>query len=150
MTQVKGRATAQLSPISSPFQHKTLTNISKRTKWTEIEEGIKALLFSPEFRAKFGVCYFDSARGIVGWKCSRNLDECPKLKFKSKAMQEIHTDGDWRQHLDEFGMKVVKKKEMKKTIFIDLSFAIFQKQQPQVQIAKRKSCGSTPPLSNAS
>ena len=49
LTQVKGRATAQLSPISSPFQHKTLTNISKRTKWTEIEEGIKALLFPLSF-----------------------------------------------------------------------------------------------------
>ena len=49
MTQAKGDSMAQLPPLASPFRHKTLTSISKRTKWPDIENLIKGLLILPEF-----------------------------------------------------------------------------------------------------
>ena len=89
------------------------------------------------------MCYFYAARGVVGWKGSRKLEESPKIQFKDKTMHEIQSHEEWKSHLEKYGTKTENKKESSKIIFIDLAFAVHQKKQPVLQLQKRASNNST-------
>ena len=126
-TKVKGSSESDISLMSRPFQHHSLSNMKSSTRWPDVVEKIVEVTKSTEFEARVGgsTIIFDSDLGVVGWKGRREIDDPPKILSK-KASVLVSGTNLWQGHLKEFGTKIKNKEKKLKFIFIDMGIAVYE------------------------
>ena len=74
-TKTKGRSDADVPLISRPFQHPSVSNLSNKTHWSDIERKVKEAVQSTAYADKNGEVIFDSDLGIVGCTSNSSYDD---------------------------------------------------------------------------